>query len=146
MGGMTGFYFIPRPYVTGLPAVSGGIITSSLQIIGDGGFFSGYATGETLAFDEPGSQDDNGNVYKPSITGTIPGNYPAMMALFQEMESFRHLVLMRDPNGHLRLVGYENPLIFLGGFKSGAKAADYKGYSFTFSGESLQRAPYYLPA
>jgi hypothetical protein len=108
-------------------------------------WFQGYATRETLVYEEEPQNTGNGEYYIQTITGFAPGDRPELIDLMESMPYTKYLTLIKDPLAKLRLVGTPiMPLTFSAKFSTGGLRSDQKGFFFKFTGESLKRAPAYL--
>lgn len=145
LGGYLSFIFSPVQYISGYTRSLAGNVQSALVAFSAGaGWLTGYATRETLAYTEETQLDDNGNYYNLTVAGFVPGDKPELEQILAEMEMRRHLVVLKDPAGILRIIGSKaQPLDFSASFGSGAARADQKGYTFKFTGASSVRAPQY---
>lgn len=139
-GGLTAFYFIPSYYVEGFPEIYNGRTMSTLKITADENFYKGYATLDTLKYTEKLSKTPNGTHYSQQLSGNYPGDDAAIQDLFQEMERIGHkyLVVFEDMMGKRRIAGGVSGLEFSANYDS-----DNKRYAFTFSGDTLDKAPLY---
>lgn len=145
LSGLQSFIFSPYQNISSIPPAGSGKITSPVIFNGGFDFFKGYSTIDQLSFLETLAQDDNLGAYTWAITGYTPGDSDILINLMEDMKRCRHLVVVRDHTGNLRLVGKNAPLYFSADFNSGKQAGtDAKGYSFSFSGQSKYRAPLYM--
>lgn len=146
-GGYNSFTFSPFQLISGIQRTVANNMPSALVSFAAGDdWLSGYATVQTLAYTEDPQQDANGTFYNLTIAGYVPGDKPELEQILGEMEQQRHIVVLKDTSGILRLVGTRDmPLSFNAAFSSGANRSDQKGYTFKFSGTSTLRAPQYLP-
>jgi hypothetical protein len=145
LGGYLSFIFAPVSTVIGDQRyVSGNAPSATVSFVAGRNWLSGYATRETLVFTEEPQFDDNGNFYNLTIAGFVPGDNPQLEQILYEMENQRHLVVLKDAGGVLRLAGSKKqPLSFSASFASGGARSDIKGYNFKFTGSASLRAPQY---
>lgn len=146
LGGYTSFVFSPIQFIAGVQrSISANAPIALVSFLGGYDWLSGYATMQSLAYTEEPKTDDNGTYYDLTIAGFIPGDKPELEQVLADMEQQRHLVVLKDPAGILRLVGTDKqPLTFLASYSSGAARSDQKGYTFKFSGTSSVRAPQFI--
>jgi hypothetical protein len=143
MAGLASFQFVPYHNLGPLPPIAQNTVTNPVAFLA-GGFYTGYATVDTLLLNETQSRDDSGEVFTWEIDGFVPGDTGELGDLMYGMAKVRHLVVVRDYAGVLRLVGYNAPLTFTADYASGKQAGtDAKGYNFKFEGEGRRRAPVY---
>lgn len=141
-GGYTSFFFLPFNEVATFPMIVNGVAVVPVGLKNGAKWRAGYATPETLLFEEEGFEDANGPFYLPIITGFVPGDKPALISLIQSLEKVPCLVILRDSLGKMRLVGSVGcPLTLTSKEGSGSKRSDSKGLSFKFAGQALYRAP-----
>lgn len=139
-GGLSAFYFIPLSQVLSIPSQSKGRICAPLKLTDHAHWLAGYATSESLKYGEKSNKTPNGTYYSVSLQGSYPGDPAEVQSLFTELESqgVFFLVVFVDLLGRRRLAGYGGALAFESDYDS-----ENKRYTFSFSGESLERAPIY---
>lgn len=139
-GGLSAFYFIPMDMVSVIPQQAKGRICDALQLTGSGRWFAGYASSESLKYAEKSNKTPHGTYYSHALQGSYPGDSGEVQSIFAQLEAQGKffLVLFDDLLGRRRLAGYGGALAFEAGYDS-----DNKRYSFSFTGESLERAPIY---
>lgn len=143
-GGYHSFRFTPAYLVTAFPMISNARAIVPLSFTAGNDWLQGYATTETLTYDEEPVNDGNGTYYNYTVAGFVPGDLADLIYLVSAMEKMRHIVLIRDTAGILRLVGSPAaPLDFIATYGSGAARTDQKGFNFKFTGSSLYRSPVY---
>lgn len=75
----------------------------------------------------------------------IPKGSPAVDTVVTAALNGNYVVVSRDSNGFLRVLGDERRgMKFEHDFKSGKKGTDKNGYEMKFSGEGFSHTPYYL--
>ena len=121
------------------------VVTDPVPLYSGLPFFKGISTVEKLGFEEEGAQDANGTIYNWKITGFYPGDEMDCLSLFSSMSKpwITYLVVVQDMRRHQRLVGYNAPLTFNATYSSGLTPGEPKGYTFSFTGTGLERAPRY---
>ncbi|MGN2373481.1 hypothetical protein ACTFAO_07455 [Sphingobacterium spiritivorum] len=139
-GGLSEFYFIPFSAISKIPAMYNGALVQSFDFKPGAKFLKGYASSESLKFSEKASKSDNGTFYDQELQGTYPGDSAEAQTLFAEMEAIgnQFFIVFSDMLGKQRLAGYGGNLEFVSQFDS-----ENKRYSFSFSGNTLERAPLY---
>jgi hypothetical protein len=144
LGGLRSFKFIPDHYLLTYPVIRDGQITSALSILPGKTWFEGYATPETLDFNEDITDSENGPVVKQIISGFVPGDDPVLVNLLRKMVGVSFCVQFTNPKNEVRIAGTNGyPLTFSSKYSSGSARADSKGFRFEFSGESIYSAPAY---
>jgi len=124
--------------------ISNGSALVPVSLVNSAVWLKGYATRETLSFDEETQVNEHGTYYTPVISGLAPGEAAPLIDIIENMPLQRFLVIIKDPLGRQRLVGSPMmPLNFSAKFGSGSARPDAKGFNFKFYGESLNRAPVY---
>jgi len=141
-GGYREFLFLPDYSIETFPMILNGSAQVPVGLAPGATWFAGYSTPETLSFTEESKTDANGTWYQQVISGFAPGDKPELVALMENLEKGRFLVMLRDSQGIRRLVGTPySPLELQSNFNSGDKRSDLKGFAFKFTGQSLFRAP-----
>lgn len=142
-GGYSSFKFIPSIYITAFPSATNHIISAAVTTLS--AWLDGYATYETLKFEEETIKSSHGESYRPEISGFIPGESAELTQLLFEMEQIKKFVVQITNNrGKIRIVGSPGmPLEFASDFNSGSERISSKGFTFKFAGDSLNRAPFY---
>jgi len=144
-GGYRTFSFIPYNEVQTFPMIKNGAALLPVGLAPLSSWRKGYSTYQTLQFNEEQDSIEAGNFYKPILSGFLPGNSIEIINLITLMEAQRYfLVQAVDARGMTVLVGTPgSPLIFTAKFSSGQNRSDARGYSFQFTGTTLNRAPTY---
>jgi hypothetical protein len=145
MPGVQGFTYVPYRYVQQLPRIIRSMAVQPILFFNGFRLYNGFSTPGELDFTETCVTSANGPTYEWQITGFVPGDDDELVNLFEEMESCRHLVCVKDKRGVQRLVGIGAPLVFTAKFNDGKKVGDARGYSFTFANTGKNRAPVYQP-
>lgn len=68
-------------------------------------FYQGYASTNTLEFNHEPEDSPAGIIYPVSLRGICPYYNLHNLALMEEMTSIKHVVLLKDNNGMLKLIG-----------------------------------------
>src|ERR1700754_3213781 len=118
-GGYKSFQFIPYYQVSGFPAITAMKNLSQVIFYETYDWLNGYATAETLSYDEEYTPDENGGFYDLTITGFIPGDQVDLIDIMDTMPFNRFIVMILDTKGVTRLVGSTStPLDFTANFNS----------------------------
>ena len=144
MGGNSGFEFSPVQLVSSIPQAIDGLVTTAIPMVGSTTFMDGYATANTLSYNEASEQTRAGTIYKVSVKGFYPKASAAMISLFAEMVRQKFILLVTEISGEKLIFGNKNePLSF--NFSKSSKNApgERSGYDFEFSGTLTSPAPYY---
>ncbi|MVN76932.1 hypothetical protein GO988_11410 [Hymenobacter sp. HMF4947] len=143
-GGVRGLRVWPASNVR-IPAYQGQQLTQPLQLLDAGNYADIWYLPDSAGFSEP--QDDNvqGDLYKPLIQLVVPKDAPDVSEAVARLTAVRYVVAgYTDANGLSKLVGTpENPLRFSALLETGKRGPDRNGYTFSFAGETPQRAPFY---
>jgi len=143
-GGYNAFQFIPYYNVEAYPMIANSQVLVPLELSPGAAWLTGYATMETLSYDEAPQRDEAGPYYTLTVSGFVPGDTQGLIDLVHQMQSQRFIVLVHDSLGKQRLVGTPRaPLDFAAAFGSGKMRADQKGFNITFSGVSTFPSPVY---
>ena len=91
---------------------------------------------DTFQFSEEKDTADNGVFYSTEVAGVIPKIDPGNEALVEELDRGEWIVLIRDNNGQMRLVGTaETPLRFDSGKDTGVSFTSRNNVKFAFKGK-----------
>ncbi len=145
IAGYTDFQFAPHYTVSAIPQAVNKIISDPVEFIAPYNFLTGYATVETLEFQEESKRTPQGTVYDQVISGFVPGDTDALADLMEFMEgsSLRYIVALTPFTGKRRLVGTVVPLEFSSELVPGKAVGERRGYAFKFSAVSTSRAVFY---
>jgi hypothetical protein len=145
-GGYLSFQFAPAQLVASFPMIANSKTVVPVAFLAGYDWFNGYATTETLVFNEEPAFDEGGTYYNITVTGFAPGDKPELVDLIGLMADNRFILQVKDTAKINRLVGTpKSPLDFSATFGSGGARADQKGFTFNFTGQALYRAPVYVP-
>lgn len=102
-----------------------------------------YCTAETMQFMEKAVNDDNIGYHQVTITGQVPKIRADIHATLQKYRLQQAIVQCEDNNGFLRQAGtLDNGLILVDQSATGVQVADANGYTFQFTGNQLETAPF----
>lgn len=136
MGGIENFAFIPWNHVRQVPNPVNGIIRSPISLHPEKDWFLGYATKDSLLFQQEMVVSKEGKYWDISLSGMYPNPSTEIQNLFKTMASYRFFVLYKDRNKVYRFFGYERfPVEFKFTERSGQKPSELSYYSFSFYGK-----------
>jgi hypothetical protein len=97
------------------------------------------ATRGTLRFGQAGKEDRHGPYFQPTLKGVLAKATATLAAGLEALDSRRFLLLYRDQNGLVWLVGTPDaPLTFTDKYDSGSPT-ERNGYDFQFGGTDTER-------
>ncbi|MDB5149208.1 MAG: hypothetical protein JWQ57_3228 [Mucilaginibacter sp.] len=136
--GIAAFEFAPYNNVAVFPPVINNVLSGAITFKDGGAFLTGYSTPDKLDMKVDFTPDENSGYYQNQLTGFTPKDNPTLLQLFTEMNGMRFIAKSLDFNGRMRLLGHNAPLTFTASY-----AASGKGYSWAFSGQSTDPAPFF---
>lgn len=143
-GGLKSFSFAPSVTIANYPAIVAG--SANAELLFKTGFYllNGYATANTLQFNQEEGETDQGVLHEQNLQGFVPLEGAEIVALFAEMVQMRFVCVAKDFNGIKKLLGSVlNPLVFSYKYSSGNDRKDAKGYKFSFARTTEESAPIY---
>lgn len=133
LGGLTKIWAIPNDVIS----ESG----MNLSISDDSNLYEIYCTPESMEFEEPKEQSDAGIHYNTQISGFIPGTSAEKQEAIEYIEYRKWVIVFRDGNGNYKVAGSRfTPLQMENNFGTGKDTVGKSGYSFSFTGKTLERA------
>jgi len=146
IGGCQDFKFIPANQFPSILIPANLEVNTAISIPNPHRWLFGYATYNTLLFEEKQEESLSGYLFLTSITGFYPKITPSILSQLHLMTKEHFIVLLTDRNGITRLCGTkDNPLIFTFHQTSGTAVSDRPGISFTFSAEQIHPSAIYNP-
>lgn len=139
-GGLGSFYFVPKYEIDRFPKVANGMAQQHVTFKNSSYWYLGYASSDSLEFDEKSQTSDNGRYFDVNLDGAYPGDFLEIVALFNEMGNFTisYVLVFVDHLGKQRIAGLDGDLFFTSSFSSKEKR-----YLFSFEGKCLDSAPIY---
>lgn len=128
--GYNAFFFLPTSAIASMEDPVLGIInTTGITYTGSPDWFQGYSINEKLSFKDDPALSDAGISYPVLLQGSAPVDKPEYLTLFSEMVHEEFIVLLRDNNDRMKILGtLQKGLRFL--FKT-----EGVGYAFEFKGD-----------
>ncbi|HEY0056296.1 MAG TPA: hypothetical protein VGB63_13145 [Pedobacter sp.] len=141
-GGYLKFDFIPYYDILSFPAIINNTVKRNQILLHAGkSWYQGYATNQTLQFNDSPEKTNNGTYFILKVAGLVPGDKPELTNLLFEMESTHFVVRLTDTRGKIKIIGSPTfPLEFKANFNSGDQRNSGKGYAIEFFGNALHRA------
>jgi hypothetical protein len=145
MGGLEKFQYIPFKDVNSLANINDlSELTTAISPLPGKAIFEGVSIMDTLEFDETQESSNAGDFFKTKLVGMVPKLTSEYLTLFFEMSKTRHIVLVKDNNGKIRCLGYENGIGFKFSQKIEKKPSGINGFSYEFSCQSEKPSPFYM--
>lgn len=143
-GGLKTFSFLPVVGVASNAIVLANAAIEPVVFVAGYAFLKGYATINSLQFNDEPTENEHGIFHEQSLNGFTPGDSRELSNLFVEMLRMKFLVVAKDYLGNNKLIGTkENPLSFSYKFSTGNDRKDSRGFKFAFSGVGTQTAVNY---
>ncbi|MGI4865429.1 MAG: hypothetical protein ACRYFZ_16015 [Janthinobacterium lividum] len=149
LAGLQAVFFAPVAALLPLPDID----EAGISLLGDVQLAAGYdwdqlqGTIYTPALDVDAGTSVHGASYAHELTGFYNGDRPEVAAQFQRMQGRRFVLLYRDFEGQVRLVGDpRGGLLFSYKLTTGTKPGEKKGYTWSFKGSTAGPALFYSGA
>jgi len=144
VGGVEALWYADVADVLLAPDPDEAALVNSVQLVPGATWYQLVATRTTLGFTQTGKNDRHGDYWQPQLKGALAKGSAALAQGLEALDGRRFLVLYRDLNGLVWLVGSpDEPLKFADKYDAGTATAR-NNYDFTFSGETTRRARPYL--
>lgn len=143
MGGNQSFKFIPVNDCASLPTALACVVDENPTPKYGKALLDGLAIIDTLTFLETLEQSAAGVYYKTTIKGKVPQINSGYLALFAEMCTCRHIIIIKDNNGFERMCGtLANGMKFTFNMEIKETPAGSAAIEFLFSSQSIQPSPF----
>jgi hypothetical protein len=144
VGGIEALWYADVADVLSYPETDAAALVNSVQLVAGATWYQLVASRQSLGFSQPGKYDRHGDYWQPSLKGALAKGSAALAQGLEALDGRRLLVIYRDMNGLVWLVGSpDEPLRFSEKYDAGTVTAR-NNYDFTFSGETTRRARPYL--
>jgi hypothetical protein len=142
-GGVEALWYADVADVLSVPDPDGPLISTDIVLRPGASWYQLVATRTTLGFTQAGKEDRHGPYWQPQLKGVLAKATASVAAGLEALDARRFLLLYRDNNGLVWLVGaLDEPLKFSDKYDAGTATAR-NNYDFLFSGETTRRArPY----
>ena len=142
-GGVETLWYADVQDVVSVPDPDEALVSASVVLRPEASWYQLVATRTTLGFTQAGKEDRHGPYFQPQLKGVLAKATAGLAAGLEALDGRRLLLLYRDNNGLVWLVGTpDEPLTFADKYDAGTTTAR-NNYDFTFSGETTRRArPY----
>ncbi len=143
VGGVAALWYADVADVLSVPDPDEPLIAADVVLRPGAAWYQLVATRTTLGFTQAGKADRHGPYFQPQLKGVLAKATATLAAGLEALDGRRFLLLYRDQNGGVWLVGApDEPLAYLDKYDAGTATAR-NNYDFTFSGETTRRArPY----
>jgi hypothetical protein len=143
VGGVEALWYADVADVLSVPDPDEPLISTDVVLQPGACWYQLVATRTTLGFTQAGKSDRHGPFFQPQLKGVLAKATAALAAGLEALDGRRFVLLYRDNNGLVWLVGsLDEPLTFSDKYDAGTVTAR-NNYDFTFSGETTRRArPY----
>ncbi len=144
LAGIGQLLFLAAEQLLALPPAQGAHLVGNLVLDAGAKWRELAGTIYTLSLDTEAEESQHGDSFSHELVGFFAGDSEAVAAQLQLMQGRRFVVLTRDYEGQLRLVGdYLGGLLFSYKLRSGKKPGERKGYEWTFKGRTPRPALFY---
>ncbi|MDO7849218.1 hypothetical protein Q5H92_22835 [Hymenobacter sp. M29] len=143
-GGVEALWYCDVADVLSYPRTAAAALATDVVLVPGASWYQLIATRGTLSYGQAGATDRHGDFFKPLLKGALAKATPTVAAGLEALDGRRFLVLYRDQNGYVWLVGTpDSPLTWSEKYESGSPTTR-NGYDFQFAGEGPRRARPYL--
>ncbi|MGI4870979.1 MAG: hypothetical protein ACRYFX_07355 [Janthinobacterium lividum] len=144
LAGLQAVFFAPAAALTELPDVDGLALLGNLVLRTSSSWSQLHGTIYTPALDVDAVATVHGPGYDHALTGWLPGDQTDAARQFEAMQGRRFVLLYRDFEGVVRLVGdLRGGLEFSYKQATGNKPGEKKGYAWSFKGRTASPALFY---
>ncbi|MDO7875526.1 hypothetical protein Q5H93_12350 [Hymenobacter sp. ASUV-10] len=129
------------------PATGELVIRDSLQLKPGTTWYQALSVRRTVRYKQtPKAQGRHGDLYQQRLTGTLARHTPELAQGLEALEGQELVVLYRDLNGHVQLLGTpEQPVSWTDVYDSGtADFTNRNNYDWTLAADTVRRARPYL--
>ncbi|RSK45193.1 hypothetical protein [Hymenobacter rigui] len=144
LGGVEALWYTPASNLLAFPQ-RGPLTIAQLQLRPGAVWYQLVSVRGSVRFTQPAKDyGRHGSGFSPKLTGSLARHTPELAAGLEHMEGGRYVVLYRDLNGEVQLVGTpEHPLEWRDSYSAGSET-QRNGFDWTLAGEALRRARPYL--
>ncbi|MDO7853169.1 hypothetical protein [Hymenobacter convexus] len=146
LGGIEALWYARAADLLHFPALGELAITENLQLAPGAFWYQLVSVRHTVRYKQtPVALARHADVYGQALTGTLARHTAALAAGLEALAGQELVVLYRDRNGEVQLVGTpEQPLSWKDTYDSGLDALTRNNYDWTLSGQTPRRARPYL--
>jgi hypothetical protein len=148
LGGVAAVWYTRAADLLNFPALGELAIVDNLALKPGCFWYQLVSVARTVRYKQtPKALGRHGDTYTQQLVGTLARHTAPLAAGLEAMEGQELVVLYRDRNGEVQLLGTpEQPLTFRDAYDSGVDFLTRNNYDWTFSGETPRRARPYLGA
>lgn len=144
MGGGSSFYFTDVRNIATWPKAIDNKISTAITFVDNNEVFTGYATEDTLDFNENYNPDSL--LHNCELAGKTPITGAAQTTTMRNMVGKHLICFFTDNNGLERIIGSPlNPAVFTYGNGTGQSGGASNGYSYRFNWADKAPCPVYDP-
>lgn len=140
VSGLVSFFFVEaRQLVREVYPTYGtqSLIVDELPLSASAKWNQGIVVPFSLNYQENRRQDRVGESYQQQVDGVVARQSPELQEVLSSMQRRRYVVITRDRNGYLKLIGSkECPLEFNYSSRSGSNPRERNQVSFRFTGDT----------
>ncbi|MBC6988554.1 hypothetical protein [Hymenobacter sp. BT491] len=144
LGGIEACWYVPVEQVQHIPDSDAPILFEDVQLRAGATWYQVVAVQDSIRYQQPGKNDRSGDWFQPKLTGVLAKNTSGLAAGLEAMQGHLYVVLYRDANGQVWLVGsLDEPLTWSEVLDAGS-ATSRNQTSFTFATDTTRRARAYF--
>lgn len=147
LGGLEALFFVPAEQVVTIPGTSDVLVSTSVVLTGGATWYQLVAPIEQLRYQEVPATDRHSHLWKVQLKGVLAKDTTGLQAGLTAMHNRRFVVLFRDANGNVKIVGSPaSPLKFTYGLEPGERRSNRNERAFAFSAELQTPSRFYQGA
>uniref|UniRef100_UPI00286BC2F8 hypothetical protein n=1 Tax=Hymenobacter sp. TaxID=1898978 RepID=UPI00286BC2F8 len=146
LAGYLNLYYLPVEDLLRDPVVVGGAVVGDLALRPGASWVELKLTQQTLKVAEVPKQGRSGTTYQVKVTGQRPQPTAGVLGGLEALDRRQLLLLVRQANGQLRLLGTRQAYLRLLAGTEGGSVATRAGVDVQLLGETPERGPYYAGA
>lgn len=144
LGGVESCWYVPVEHVLSVPPSDDPIVFDDVVLVDGATWFQTVAVQDSVRYSQPQKTDRYGDLFTPKLTGILAKNTAGLVAGLEAMQGHLYIVLYRDANGQVWLVGdLEEPLTWTEVLDTGS-ATTRNDTTFTFTTTTTRRARAYF--
>lgn len=143
LAGFLQLYYLPVEDLLADPVVMNGAIVGDLALRPGATWLELKLTQQTLKVAEVPKTDRHGTYYQVKVTGQRPQPTADVLGGFEALDPRPLVVLVRQANGQLRMLGTREAYLRLQAGTEGGGVAARAGLDVQLTGETPERGPYY---
>jgi hypothetical protein len=144
LGSVVELKFLPIEAVETMPIAVNGAVHAPVVLKQNFAWINCYCSPNTISFKEDAADSEHGTYYKKKLSGKTPKDRSEVIDSFSKMDNGKFILLYKDANGTLKLIGSpDEPIYFKNSFSTKEDVAQRNEYDINFEGDGLLKSPVY---